>query len=506
MAAVVEPRLPVTPWAGRQLWSTLALIGIPVSVVFAFSLTGDGAPAAVLYGVSGILGAILAIGAVYRSEWLIATAVLYMPLSKQIPANIGPGINGPNVLLLLLLLAWIVNSIRNRRGLIEGVRYGKLMTVYAFLSLISVWVLLQNPVGRDYFWADGITELKGWLDQFVLFLALGSLISNGAIARRVVVYCVLGTLVAQAYGFLEYLDVGEASSIDDARLLGPAGQPNDFGAFIVYNISPIIAYAVLNVWKIRTWLLIPYFLLTLRLLLATFSRGAYIGLMMASGAATYFRGKLFFAAVLVASGILLWNYPQLVPDSVRDRFGATTTGYNSPDLDKSSNSRLILWEAAIEMTAERPLSGHGFVSFRLLKSQYTDVPVEESDPHNQYLYVASQLGLPALLVFLALLYGFYRSSLLVYRFGPDMSSRVIGLGGLTMLAGVVTINMFGSRMVNSEVSGYFWVYFAVLISLLREWETAIREKAEGSDDDDSSVKQRKHRPTATKRGHERARR
>ena len=448
-------------------------------------MTSDGAPAAILYGVGGMLGALLAYSAVYKSEWLIAALILYMPLSKQIPANVAPGVNGPNILLLLLLLAWLADAIRNRRGLIEGVRYGKLMAIYAILSLVSVWTILQNPIGRDYFWDEGITELKGWLDQFVLFLALASLISNGALARRVIIYCVLGTLAAQAFGFLEWLDVRGASSIDDARLLGPAGQPNDFGAFIVYNISPIMAYAVLNVWRIRTWLLVPYFLMTLRLLLATFSRGAYLGLMMASGAATYFRGKFFFAAVLVAGSVVLWNYPQLIPDSLRDRFGATTTGYYSPQLDDSSNSRLILWEAAMEMTAERPIFGHGFVSFRLVKGQYTDVPVVESDPHNQYLYVASQLGLPALIVFLMLLYGFFRCSMLVYRFAPDMSSRVIGLGGLTMLAGVVSINMFGSRMVNSEVSGYFWVYFAVLVSLLKEWDAAVKKKADDPAENDA---------------------
>jgi O-antigen ligase len=179
--------------------------------------------------------------------------------------------------------------------------------------------------------------------------------------------------------------------------------------------------------------------------------------------------------------------------------GSTTSGYYSQVYDASTNSRLVLWEAAAEMTVENPILGAGFMGFPLRKSQYTDVPVEETDPHNMYLFICTQMGIPALIVFLLLLFGFFRCSLLVYRTADDPFARVIGLGGLAMIAGVVAINMFGSRMVNSDVSGYFWIYFAVLVSMLRERDQLLQKKFVESQKNQSSTKVAKPNPLQPRR-------
>ena len=466
----------ILPWGGRPLWTTLALIGFPVFVIVAFAATSQGAPQGLLFAVAGVLGIILLISSVYNVEWLLAAVILYLPLSKLMPAIIAPGLNGTNVLLILVLFAWATAAQRSKCGFLQGIRYGRLMLLFAVLSFVSVYTIFQDPLGRSHFMDEGVTEFKGWIDQFILFFAFSNLITNGAMARRIVFYCILGSVIAEAFGFLELLGKQGLSTIEKSRILGPVGQPNNFGAFIVYNLSPLIALLILNYRKWYVLLLIPYLFLSLKLLLATFSRGAYLGLMMAGASATFFRGLIFSAIVAGAGAILLFNNPDLVPESLRARMGSTTSGYYTQVYDASTNSRLVLWEAAMEMTSESPIVGKGFLGYSLLKSQYTDVPVEESDPHNMYLFISAQMGVPALIVFLLLLFGFFRCSLVVYRTADDQFARVIGLGGLAMIAGVVTINMFGSRMVNADVSGYFWIYFAVLVSLLRERDQLLREK------------------------------
>jgi len=81
------------------------------------------------------------------------------------------------------------------------------------------------------------------------------------------------------------------------------------------------------------------------------------------------------------------------------------------------------------MIMEDPITGKGFKEFPRLKALYTEQPVRESDPHSMYLYIGSQMGLPALVLFLGILgYSFFLGSRLA-RHREDRFIRGIGIGG-----------------------------------------------------------------------------
>ena len=63
------------------------------------------------------------------------------------------------------------------------------------------------------------------------------LIRDGAMARRMVIYMLIGLLGVLAMGVMEMLDKMGLSSIEKSRVGGPQLQPNDYGAFLVYSIS-----------------------------------------------------------------------------------------------------------------------------------------------------------------------------------------------------------------------------------------------------------------------------
>jgi O-antigen ligase len=161
--------------------------------------------------------------------------------------------------------------------------------------------------------------------------------------------------------------------------------------------------------------------------------------------------------------------PELMPESLSARIEQLTvdTGQKE-ELDASSQTRLILWNAAIDMTLESPVLGKGFKTFPLLKGQYTEFDVVESDNHNMFLYVSSQMGLPALLALLLLFYRTYRLGADLYRRGDEPFARGVGLGAVAMVAAVAAVNMFGSRMVDIAVTAYFWTYLAALSRLTVE--------------------------------------
>ena len=455
-------------WYGEPLRPILLFLSIPVSMMLAMLLFRIHLPIWLLYGTAGGLGLVVFLRMFQDPELLMAVVILYIPLNKLYVIPIAPGINGTNLFLSLLIIAWIFNAKKMDRPFFIRILSTKLVGALIIITMLSLIPATLN-VGFLYV-TDHLDNLKRWLEQFVLFFAFVNLIKNGAMARRIALYIMFGMLIVLALGAVEWLDKRSASSIEKARLLGPQLQPNDFAAFLVYGMGLFISLFVLQIEKIRAWFLLPLLFLLVRLLIATFSRGAYFAVALAGFVVGYLRGILFMITVGIFSIILLFVTPELMPESIKARLNQTTSTSTSGDekLDNSSETRLILWHAAIAMSIESPLLGKGFATFPRLKIFYTEVSVPESDNHNMYLYLASQMGIPAVLIFMLILYHTYQLGVRVYRGSYKIFPRAIGMGGAAMAAGVAMTNMFGSRMVDIVVTAYFWIYLAVLAHLWME--------------------------------------
>lgn len=457
-------------WADRALYSTLRLLAFLSIFTLCVVVIGIPVPKWALYSFAVIVGSVIFIRSLHDAEWLLAIVLLYIPLSKQFVVPIAPGINGTNIILLMLLLSWISISLREERPLFRRMANMKLVAIWGFLSCSSIVTVSLTPGSLKYLPEDFYFNFKSWIDQFIIFFAFVGLIRDGAMARRVVLYMMLGTLLSTLIGVQEMVDKLGLTSIEKSRLLGPQQQPNDFGAFLVYSAGPFVGLLLTSIGSWRSWVLLPYLAVTTKLLIMTFSRGAYLGFAVACTAAAYIRGKWFLilAAVLLISSVFV--FPEVIPQSVVDRMSHTQSRSidSANQLDKSAESRLILWNAAIEMSLESPFFGKGFGMFPVLKSRYTERSVVESDTHNMYLYVSSQMGLPALFTYILILYATYRAGSKVFRAAEDRFAKAIGLGGVALASGAAIINLFGSRMVNTEVSGYFWIYLAILTHLLLE--------------------------------------
>jgi len=469
--APAEPALTsgVRAWGGDSLRSTLWFLSVPAALAVAILLLDIRLPGWALYGIAGIVGLVLVRRTTMDPEWLLALFIIYIPLNKIYVVPIAPGINGTNGLLLLLLFAWGMQVSRDERPVFRSLPNGGAVAAYAAITLASV-VTATITIGFGKFITTYASDLKAWIDQFLVFFAFLNLIRDGRMARRIVVYLMLGAAVSLVLGVQEWLDKRFLDSIEKARVFGPQLQPNDYGAFLSYMSAPFIALFMTNLGRIRAWIVLgPYFLVLAKILLATFSRGAYVGMAICGVVAGYVRGKMF----LIGSGIfalgLLIAMPQLIPESLALRMAQTTSDTGpTEELDASSQNRLILWDAAIDMTLENPLFGKGFKTFPELKGHYTKIEVRESDNHNMYLFLASQMGVPAVIALLVIFGRMYFQGVRLYRRSGESFARAIGMGGAAMVTCIAVANMFGSRMVDIAVTAYFWIYLAALSHLTVE--------------------------------------
>lgn len=458
-------------WAGAELKSVLYFLALPVVFLVLPVALGLGLSKIWIYTFASLYGVALLIKSMRNPEYLLAIFALYMPLSKMIPISILPNINGTNILLLLCFIIWAVESNKNRQPFFRSLPATGLMAAWGIITILSgVTAVVYGGISHLLKY---ILEFKGWIDHFVVFFIFANLIRDGKMARRMVIYLMMGTFAVFLFGIDEMLEKAGRSSIEKSRVLGPHLQPNDFGAFLAYNAGPFIGLFLMFWRNVKVWPVMPFFLLLLKLLLVTFSRGAMLGFLMGGAMAAWTRSIAYVVtAIGIVIAIVLFA-PQLLPESALARFKQTQADDpgTTRKLDKSSDHRLILWGAAVEMTKESPVFGKGFKRFAEMKGQYTIQTVEESDTHNMYLYVSSQMGIPALILMLLIIFKIYWYGRTLYKYHPDSYAKAIGLGGASMAAAVAVVNIFGSRIIGINTMGYVWIYLAIMSHLLVEIQT-----------------------------------
>jgi len=441
----------------------LFLLG-PALLAIGVTLTGPW-PIWMLYGPAALMGLYVFASSFKTVELVLACFLLYVPYSTTYVIPVAPGVNGTNMLVLLGLFASVMAKVSGRLSWLNWPPGTTIVFAFGFLSAISGFTIMREPGGFEYLFYSELLSYKAWLDQFVMYFIALSCIRNIETAKRVVVYMCIGSIVLAIYAIPEMLDKMGGSTIDKSRVGGPHQQPNMFGGFLAYTTLPILAIFITYIKDIRAWLLTPYFLLAAKVLLTTFSRGAYVAMALGGILAAYFKGKGFLIFFGTLGLCLLLVFPSLIPGAITDRLFPDDDGVQSSQpekLDKSSEHRLILWRAGGKMILESPIIGKGFKGFPKLKGEYTERDIWESDPHNTYLYIAAQMGLPALMLFLMILgYSFHLGRSLS-RNKEDMFIRAIGIGGAAATVCYAAICLFGPRAVNLEFTSNFWAYLVCM--------------------------------------------
>jgi len=461
-AAVAAMDYGFPAWEGLR--PVLLFFIMPGLLAIGIALTGPW-PAFMLYGPAALMGLYVLASAFKTVELVLACFLLYVPFSTTYVIPIAPGVNGTNMLILLGLFASVMAKVSGRSSWLNWPRGTTIVFAFGFISALSGFTIMRERGGYEYLLYSELLSYKAWLDQFVMYFIALSCIRNIETAKRVVVYMCIGTMVVAVYAIPEMLEKMGASTIDKSRIGGPHQQPNMFGGFLAYTLLPLVAIFVTYIKDIRAWLLTPYFFLAAKLLITTFSRGAYLAMAVGGFLAAYFKGKGFLMFFGTLGVCVLLVFPSLFPDAIKDRLFPDDGNdrVTQPEkLDKSSEHRIILWRAGGKMILESPILGKGFKGFQKLSSEYTEVEVHESDPHNTYIYIAAQMGIPALVLFLLILAYSFHLGRFLSRNKEDLFIRAIGIGGASATVCYAVICIFGSRAVNLEFTSNFWAYLVCM--------------------------------------------
>lgn len=455
-------------WPSLQSLSpALLFLCFPALIVLAVIVAG-GLPKPLLYLGGLLIGSVVVMSTFKTVELVVVCILLYLPFAKLYVIPVAPGLNGTNMLIMLGLGTAFMYASREKSKFVVWPPGSSLVISFGAYTALSAFTILQHPGGGSLLSSE-ILSYKAWLDQFIMYLILVALIRDKEAAKRAVVYIMIGSMAVVIYTIPEMLEKMGRSSIEKSRILGPQLQSNNFGGFLAYTLLPLLAFFMVFIKDIRAWIFAPYFLLAVKILITTFSRGAYLAIAAGGLLAGYYRGKAFLAGIAVFSICVVLVFPSVIPDSITARMGgllgadsAVSLAPEEDKLDKSSSTRFIMWEAAGQMMKESPILGKGFKSFPFLKEQYIQEAVEEDDPHSMYFYLGSQMGIPALALFIMILVYMFKLGRFHSRNKHDMFIRAVGIGGTAIPLCYAVVCIFGSRAVALNFTIYFWAYLVVL--------------------------------------------
>jgi putative inorganic carbon (HCO3(-)) transporter len=223
-------------------------------------------------------------------------------------------------------------------------------------------------------------------------------------------------------------------------------------------------------------LIIGAFLFALGVLILTRSRGAYLG--CAAG---------FMTLLIFKDRRFLWLIPILLANAI---FVLYYFGDGDPlaflySLDTSRETtlqdRFALWSNAVGIIQDFPITGAGIFTFSKLLSEVYTTQIFEIQPmqyfhaHNLYLAIAFDLGIPGLVLYIAMLSSF---GVMAYR-TINRGRSIIRVVVVGLVSGMVAHHAFGlvdANTLGTKLGIILWIFLGLMAALFthkryRGWRT-----------------------------------
>jgi O-antigen ligase len=419
----------LTKNSDRQLGLELSLI-IFMGVITSFSLVFASALEAkwMLF----ITIALVCIAAVFvipkREKFFLCVFFFTLPIGLNFyPIYIYPMVfrpfNGFAIYLydlpfFFLFLFWVVRVVINPQ---EKIYF------YPWISIPFLLIFAFAIAGINRSLAPGVIKFSSLWVIFECWLVFLYMANNLKDSKTIylVMYVLLSTLVLQAGigfaqkftgGHLGLAIFGEAEQSfremragvgTVSRVGGTIGSPNKLAGYIglILPINLALFFAPIG-RRYKIILLLPLFIMSAALELVTFSRGGWVGLGIGGAITLYWclarltKRKVISLILLVTLLVTSFISTIALMESVRRRLFKEDYG--------AAYTRIPMALVATNMIYHNPLLGVGLVNYTSVSAGY-DISREAISytfpmpVHNEFLLVASELGLPALGLFVLIL-------------------------------------------------------------------------------------------------------
>ena len=269
----------------------------------------------------------------------------------------------------------------------------------------------------------------------------------------------------------------ESSLAGTTRVYSYLGNPNLLAGYLIPAV--ILSAAALFAWRGIGPKLLALVMgcVNAACLVATFSRGGWIGFVVAGFA--FLLLLIYWLLPMLPRFWQLWLMPIVLGGTtaflviavstvqpLRDRFASIFVGRE----DSSNNFRINVWNAVVEMIKDRPVLGigPGNDAFNVVYPFYQEPGYTALSAYSVYLEIAVETGLIGLVCFLWLLVVTLSNGWLQIQTLRQMKSRegFWLMGAIATIVGMLAHGMVDTVWYRPQVSTLWWLMIALVASYL----------------------------------------
>lgn len=382
----------------------------------------------------------------------------------ELPKYFGLAFSGIKVIVLLTLFAAIAyKAVKKEAFFKTPLDIPLLFFVFAFLpsfyqtsDFLGLLLIVATIVG---YWV-------------LIMLIVNFVVDKNSLIKIIVAF-LFSTLLVSIFGFIQFKTGKTFLSVigreelyrwgETLVLLGTERNPNAFANHFVVAIP--LAFSLIFAFRrtiIKSMLSAGTIIYAITLLL-TLSRSAIIGVVAGIGSVLFFfikkKRKLWLSFLLILLvGVTLSYFWQMYPQySLKAMFG-TETDLAIETKVLSTYERIPITVGNLLIFQNNPLIGVGFGNSQYEITKY--VNIHQVTPHNNFLGIASELGLIGLIPFLLIIVICIKVALTGIKYAKDplLLGLLVGLFG-----SFVAQHIFGLFHMN-YVSVSLWLVTGLLLA------------------------------------------
>ena len=290
------------------------------------------------------------------------------------------------------------------------------------LAVMTVWMGITVPFAV---WIHG--SLRGlyndWSKMLILFLLLANVLESARNVQKAIWTCILGAtgISVIAIGLKVFLgeSVSEGRLVTDAS--GLYSGPNFFSMTLILLLPYALFFFFLHrsvLIRIFAGFVVAAFTVANMM---TESRTGMVGEILVVIMAFWMLRDWGVSLVKTVGAVILAAvlFLPLAPKGLWERFSTVFGSYDINKLDRNSaagsalgseEQRKELLVRALIITVENPVFGVGMNNFPTAShDRFNSGPEDWLGCHNTFLQISSELGVPGLVIYLALLYAAWKT-------------------------------------------------------------------------------------------------
>ncbi len=197
-------------------------------------------------------------------------------------------------------------------------------------------------------------------------------------------------------------------------------------------------------------------------LLFTFTRSSWLGFLCGFVMMGALQGRKWILGVL----ILAFAFFVFAPLSVKKRALSVFDPHHANNVE-----RTYMWNAGLEMMRDYPLTGVGDMDLGELYAKYKPPEAKEQHGHlhSNFIMFGVTLGIPGLIVFLALFINIFIRELKMYFSIPDKEwlLKGVALGSLAVFVGFQVNGLFEWNFGDAEIAMLLWLTVGLALAVDR---------------------------------------